>query len=38
MSLLELQGVSAHYGLVQALFEVNLSVDEGEIVCVIGPN
>jgi branched-chain amino acid transport system ATP-binding protein len=38
MSLLELQGVSAHYGLVQALFEAALSVDEGEIVCLIGPN
>jgi branched-chain amino acid transport system ATP-binding protein len=38
MSLLKLEGVSAHYGLVQALFDVSMTVDEGEIVCLIGPN
>ena len=36
--LLKLEGVSAHYGLVQALFDVSMTVDEGEIVCLIGPN
>ena len=38
MALLELKGVSAHYGRVQALHEVTMSVDKGEIVALIGSN
>ena len=36
--LLELQGVQAHYGPVQALRDVSLTVGEGEIVAVLGAN
>jgi branched-chain amino acid transport system ATP-binding protein len=35
---LRVDGVSAHYGRVQALREVSLRVDEGEIVTIIGAN
>ena len=38
MPLLELEGVEARYGAVQALRGVTLSVDAGEIVCVLGAN
>lgn len=38
MSLLALQGVSAFYGASQALFNVNLSVDKGEVVALMGRN
>jgi branched-chain amino acid transport system ATP-binding protein len=38
MPLLELRGVAARYGPLQALHEVDLSVDEGEIVAVLGAN
>lgn len=37
-TLLELRGVSAHYGRIQSLREVSLRVAEGEIVCIIGAN
>ncbi len=38
MSLLELQGVTAAYGPVQALFGVDLEVGEGEVVALMGRN
>lgn len=36
--LLELQGVSVHYGRAIAVASVSLNVDRGELVAVIGPN
>jgi branched-chain amino acid transport system ATP-binding protein len=38
MALLELNGVSAHYGRVQALRDISVTVDKGEIVALIGSN
>jgi branched-chain amino acid transport system ATP-binding protein len=38
MPLLELRGVAARYGALQALRGIDLSVDEGEIVSVLGAN
>ncbi|MGD9988035.1 ABC transporter ATP-binding protein [Pseudonocardia sp.] len=38
MPLLELDAVSAHYGRIQALHDLTLHVDEGEIVTLIGAN
>lgn len=38
MPILEMKGVSASYGAIQALFEVSMEVNEGEIVCLIGAN
>ena len=38
MALLELKDVSASYGAIQALFNLSLSVNSGEIVCLIGAN
>src|SRR5512132_1305496 len=38
MALLELKGVDAFYGRVQALHGVSLTVDQGEIVALIGSN
>jgi branched-chain amino acid transport system ATP-binding protein len=38
MPLLELKGVSARYGPLEALHGINLSVDEGEVVAVLGAN
>lgn len=38
MALLELKDVSASYGAIQALFNISLSVNCGEIVCLIGAN
>ncbi len=38
MALLELHEVSVHYGRIQALHEISISVDEGEIVSLIGAN
>ena len=36
--LLEIQGVSMHFGGVQALNDVSFQVAEGEFLCLIGPN
>ena len=38
MALLELNGIDAFYGRIQALHRVSLSVDEGEVVALIGSN
>jgi branched-chain amino acid transport system ATP-binding protein len=38
VSLLEVVGVSKHFGGLYALNELDLAVDEGEILSVIGPN
>ncbi|WP_170429486.1 ABC transporter ATP-binding protein [Ruegeria arenilitoris] len=38
MSLLETQGLTAHYGDFQALFGVDIRLDEGETVAIIGAN
>jgi branched-chain amino acid transport system ATP-binding protein len=35
---LELSQISARYGLVQVLWDVSLTLEEGEIVALIGPN
>ena len=36
--ILELSGISVHYGAVVALDEVSLGVSKGEVVAVMGPN
>ena len=36
--MLEVRGVSVHYGRVQALAEVSIGVDRGEIVALVGSN
>ncbi len=38
MALLEIENLSAFYGMARSLNKVSLSVDEGEIVGIIGPN
>jgi len=38
VTLLRLEGVTAHYGHVRALDELNLSLEEGETLAVIGAN
>jgi branched-chain amino acid transport system ATP-binding protein len=38
MSLLEVSGIDAHYGRIQALRGASLEVDKGEIVALIGSN
>ncbi|WP_026361543.1 ABC transporter ATP-binding protein [Amycolatopsis nigrescens] len=38
MTLLELSDVSVHYGRIQAVHELSISVQEGEIVTLIGAN
>ncbi|NIZ59763.1 ABC transporter ATP-binding protein [Sedimentitalea sp. CY04] len=38
MSLLKLSHVSAFYGSAQALFDVHLSIDEGQVLAVMGRN
>ena len=38
MSLLTLQGLTASYGVSQALFGVDLALDEGEVVALMGRN
>ena len=36
--LLELNGLSAHFGKKQVLHQMSLSVGEGEVVALLGPN
>ncbi len=36
--MLELRNVSTRYGQVQVLWQVSLSVGDGELVCLLGPN
>jgi len=36
--MLQVQGISAHYGSVQALWDVSFNIAEKEIVTIIGPN
>jgi branched-chain amino acid transport system ATP-binding protein len=36
--MLEVGGLSAHYGQAQALWDVTLTVGDGEIVTIVGPN
>ena len=38
MALLEIKNVSASYGDLKALFDVNLKIDEGEVVSLVGSN
>ncbi|GAA3884700.1 ABC transporter ATP-binding protein [Leifsonia kafniensis] len=38
MSLLELKNVSVHYGRIEAIHDMSFSVEEGEIVSLIGAN
>ncbi len=38
MALLELQGVDAFYGRIQALRKMSINVDQGEVVALIGSN
>lgn len=38
MSLLDVRNISAFYGVTQALFDVSLSVEEGEVVALLGRN
>ena len=36
--MLEVTGLSCHYGPIQALWDITLSVDEGELVALVGAN
>ncbi len=36
--MLELRGISTRYGQVRVLWDVSLSVGDGELVCLLGPN
>lgn len=38
MALLDVQGISKHFGGLMAVHDFSLSVDRGEIVAIIGPN
>jgi branched-chain amino acid transport system ATP-binding protein len=38
MTLLSVQGLTAHYGDLQALYGVDFAVSEGQVAAVIGPN
>lgn len=38
MSLLEVRGLEVHYGGIQAVRGIDLVIDEGELVCLIGAN
>jgi branched-chain amino acid transport system ATP-binding protein len=37
-TMLELSGIGAYYGDSQALFDIDLSVDRGQVMSVIGRN
>lgn len=37
-ALLELDGVSKHFGGIAAVSGISLALDEGELLCIIGPN
>ena len=36
--MLEVQNISVHYGAAPALWDVSITVQTGELVCVVGPN
>ena len=36
--MLELSGINVRYGATQVLWDVSISVGEGEVVAVMGPN
>lgn len=38
MSLLEINGVTKHYGALEVISNLSLNVDEHEVVCLIGPS
>ncbi|MBI2447575.1 MAG: ATP-binding cassette domain-containing protein, partial [Candidatus Omnitrophica bacterium] len=38
MAILEISGLNKHFGGVQAIEDVTVSVERGEIVGIIGPN
>jgi branched-chain amino acid transport system ATP-binding protein len=38
MSLLELENISVHYGRIEALSDISIRVEQGEIVTLIGAN
>ena len=38
MSLLEIKGMSVHYGRIQAIEDLSITVEEGEVVTLIGAN
>jgi polar amino acid transport system ATP-binding protein len=38
MALLEIDGVTKHYGTLEVLSNLSLSVDEHEVICLIGPS
>lgn len=38
MSLLELRGVSKHFGAIQALIDVTLTLERGQVVGLMGDN
>jgi branched-chain amino acid transport system ATP-binding protein len=37
-TVLELRGVNTHYGPIQVLRDINVRIDQGEIVCLLGGN
>src|SRR5689334_22876617 len=37
-TLLELKNINTHYGLIHILQDVNLAINQGEIVCLLGGN
>ncbi|NLD86406.1 MAG: amino acid ABC transporter ATP-binding protein, partial [Actinomycetales bacterium] len=38
MALVEISGVNKHFGDFHALKDINLSIEQGEVVVVIGPS
>ena len=38
MSMLKVENLSVHYGMIQAVRDVSFEVNEGEVVCLIGAN